>query len=379
MAIDLDRTRRLFRHFAQHECADEPLYRALCEIVAGRPDLLALLDGAPAEQQRPNLWLAAVHDLLLAGTRHPLAAYYPSVGGEREADAALAACVDDFVQQHREALHRSMSTRSTQTNEIGRCAVLWPALQALVRRTGRSTLALLDLGCSAGLNLGVDHYRLDLRPDAPVDGAGTLVDEAERACNEAPVLPCRLVGPHRPQIAPLAISHRLGIDPAPIDVHDEAAVRWLRACLWPSNLPRLQRFDQAVALAQREHWPVRQVADCTAAIEPWLDGLPRDVQPVVVNTWVLCYFERSALQRHLDTVSRLVRERGLAWISAEGPELPIGDVVPPPPAEPGPEADRATLWALCWRDGARERCELLARSHPHGRWMEWLDAPTQAR
>jgi hypothetical protein len=347
-----------FVHFADHECADEPLYDAACRIVAAQPALLDLLRDASDEQQRPNLWLAAVHDLLLAGSQHPLRAYYASCGGTCRPDAELAGALADFVARHEPALRERMATRSTQTNEIGRCAVLWPALHAIAHRAGGRPLALLDLGCSAGLNLGVDAYRFDYEEST----AGAPAGEG------TPTLPCRFVGPHRPAFGALQIARREGIDPAPVDVHDAEAVRWLRACLWPSNTGRAQRFDQAVARARRHAWPVRHVADCTAEVSRWLDGLPPDVQPVVFHSWVLTYFEPAARQAHVDTMTALVRDRGAAWLAAEDPSLAI--VANPPPATP--ETARGSLWTLAMRDGGEARFEVLARSHPHGRWMEWL-------
>jgi hypothetical protein len=356
MSVDLPQIAKFFHWFADHECADEPLYAAMTRLVADQPALLELLADTPLEQQRPNLWLAAVHELLLAGAEHPLRAYYASCGGARAPDAELGACLDEFVDQHRAALRQRMATHTTQTNEVGRCAVLWPALQAIARRAGQPRLALLDLGCSAGLNLGVDDYRYD----------------GGNAASDVPLLSCRLVGPHRPPSAALQIVQRLGIDPAPVDVNDEVAVRWLRACLWPSNVARIHRFDQAIAVAQRRAWPVRREADCTAAVARWLDRLQADVQPVVFNSWVLTYFEPAALQRHIETMLALVRQRGLMWLSAEGPELRIGPVDVPPPCEDGAHARRGSLWTLCRRVDGEPRFELLARSHPHGRWMEWL-------
>jgi hypothetical protein len=363
MPLDLPRLATLFRWFADHECADEPLYAAMCRFLAGQPAQLELLAGAEPEQRRPNLWLAAVHDLLLTGVAHPLQAYYASLGGMRPPDAELGACLTDFVSQHSVALRERMATHTTQTNEIGRCTVLWPALQAIARRSGRPKLALLDLGCSAGLNLGVDDYRYDY---------GDTTQGAE-ARPEVPVLACRPVGPRRPATTAFQIVRRLGIDPAPVDVNDAEAVRWLRACLWPSNVGRVQRFDQAIVLAQRRAWPVRREANCTAAVARWLDGLPSDVQPVLFNSWVLTYFHPEALQRHVTAMTALVRERGLMWLSAEGPELTIGPLLPPAPFESGAQAQRGSLWTLCHRVGGDLRFELLARSHPHGRWMEWLD------
>jgi hypothetical protein len=71
-----------FRHFAEHECPGEPLYQALCHLAAADPALHSLLSSAPLEQQRPSLWLAAVHAALLAtpDTERPgLADYYPNL------------------------------------------------------------------------------------------------------------------------------------------------------------------------------------------------------------------------------------------------------------------------------------------------------------
>lgn len=351
----MDSTRTLikrFRHFAEMECPEEPLYEALCRIVADDPALLGLLSDTPDEQQRPNLWLAAVHDLVLAGESHPLAAYYASVGGRRAPDADLAACVRSFATRHEAALRQLMRTRTTQTNEIGRCAVLWPALHAIAARAGTPQLALLDIGCSAGLNLGVDHYRYG---------------HAEPG---RPFLPTRLVGTKRPPDTPVPrLVERLGIDPAPVSADDGAALRWLRACLWPSDTARATRFDQAVALMQAQRWPVQQVADCTAYIEPWIASLPPRVQPVIFNSWVLTYFEPPALTRHIETMTDLVRRTGAMWLSAEGPQLQVGPVGVPP-ALPGMNAP--TLWTLCSREREETRFDLLARSHAHGRWLEWL-------
>lgn len=364
-----DRLAARFRHFADVECPQEPLYQAVCRIVAGDARLLDLLSGATDEQQRPNLWLAAVHDALLSGVAHPLAAYYPSVGGARAPDAALAACLRDFVARHEAALRACMRTRTTQTNEIGRCAVLWPALHAIAARCGTTDLALLDVGCSAGLNLGVDQYRY--RYDA-TPGADEKHDASAPGdtCG-LPLLTARSVGAKPlPQSPTPRIVQRCGIDPAPVSVDDAAAVRWLRACLWPSDATRATRFEQAVALMRTHRWPVHPVADCTAFAEHWVANVPPGVQPVIFNSWVLTYFEPPALKRHIERLTELVHRTGAMWLSAEGPHLRIGPVEVPPPL--ASEQASGSLWTLCSRVGDEARFELLARSHAHGRWVEWL-------
>jgi hypothetical protein len=129
-----------------------------------------------------------------------------------------------------------------------------------------------------------------------------------------------------------------------------------------------------VAIVRREAWPVERHVDCAAAIEPWLDGLAGDVTPVVFNSWVLAYLDPPSRQRHIQFMHRLVRRRHVVWLSAEHHSLTLADRPVPPPAKgdpvvPDTEVANGSLWWAVDRLGA----VALARSHPHGRWMQWLD------
>ena len=65
---------------------------------------------------------------------------------------------------HRTELERLIATRSTQTNEVGRCTGLLPGLCHIAAQYGwQEPLSLLDLGTSAGLNLLFDDYAYTYR------------------------------------------------------------------------------------------------------------------------------------------------------------------------------------------------------------------------
>ncbi len=366
-----------FAWFARHELPDDPLYVAVTEAAAVHPRWAAWLADAPPTQQRPNLWLAALQDRLLervdAGDRPPLADYYPSAGGTRAPDAAFPAHLAGFVDAEEAAMRARIATRTTQTNEIGRCAVLWPILRALSARTGRARMALLDVGCSAGLNLGVDRWGYRYVDDVSGGDVARVGGSPDIACRVlAGSAPLAADGP-----APEIVS-RLGIDPAPIAVDDAAAVRWLRACLWPHDTVRRERFDAAVDVARAQRWPVRAAADTLAAIDDWLHALPPDVTPVIFNSWVLAYFDAASLDAHVAQMTRHVLERDAAWISAEPPQLARRwwPEMPVPVAPTGGSvsaeelAKASTTWTVASRDarGALER-RLAAQSHAHGRWV----------
>jgi len=367
-----DKLQRQFARFAENSLQDEPLYRAIGMLVSTHADWAALLGAAPATQRWARLWFAALHDCMLAdveaGDRPPLAAYFPVAGDARPPDAALAQHLGAFIDAHRDALREAIATRGTQTNEIGRCAVLWPLLQDLVADTGNPRIALLDVGCSAGLNLGVDRWRYRYVDDA---SGATLAATGDRD-PAAPEITCRLLAGTRLRASAGAtpeIVARQGIDLAPIAVEDAREVRWLRACLWPQDVERRRRFDAAVAIARTQHWPLRRVADAATGVAEWLATVPDDATPVVFNSWVLAYFDDALLRGHVEAMLALVARRGAVWISAEDPAQ-SRTWWPGMPERAEERLGNATSWTIARPDGrGGVAWRLGATSHAHGRWM----------
>jgi len=308
-----------------------------------------------------------VLELVDAGARPALADYFASAGAARAPDAALQTHLGEFMAANRAELVARIETRANQTNEIGRCAVLWPVLQSLVEKTGLRRFALLDVGCSAGLNLGVDHWRYRYLDD---DTGATIAATPPDRDPRAPEIACRVLAGASPasEAVPEIVS-RQGIDLTPIDVRDEAAVRWLRACLWPHDGERRERFDAAVAIARTQDWPVTASTDAAAAIGQWLGTLPDDVTPVVFNSWVLAYFDAELLRSHVAQLQGWIAGRGVVWISAEDPGL-SRTWWPAMPEVDAMKLPNATAWTVARPDGrGGVTRELAATTHAHGRWM----------
>jgi len=367
----------LFARFSGEPLRDDPLCQALAAAAARHADWAALLAAAPAAQRWPLLWLAALQDRVLAlaqaGERPALADYYASAGPARAPDAALEGHLGDFIERERDVLAHCIATRTTQTNEVGRCAVLWPVLQALVEATGRRRIALLDVGCSAGLNLGVDRWRYRYVDDATSATIATIATTPPGRDPRAPEIACRLLAGTRAGAVTRDVSpeivRRAGVDLNPIDIGDAAEVRWLRACLWPHDGERRARLDAAVAVARTQPWPLRACTDVVAAVDDWLDGVPADAMPVVFNSWVLSYFDAPLLRRYADRVLAHVGARGAAWIAADDPAL-SRTWWPDKPASAADQRANATAWTVARPDGAGGVAwQLAATSHAHGRWM----------
>src|SRR5438128_1793929 len=155
----LDKTSERFRYFAGKIYADRStLYMNLALRVAEDPELLGLAASAQEKAAVPNLFFSAVHFLLLKGEHHQLAAFYPSLNNDSKHYDFAYPYFRNFVLEHKNEIDRIITTRFVQTNEVGRCAILVPAFELVVRKTKNRPLALIEIGSSAGLTLLWDRY-----------------------------------------------------------------------------------------------------------------------------------------------------------------------------------------------------------------------------
>ena len=213
MAADDDELRAIakrYRRFATVEAhGASPAYERLALAVARSPDLLAFLGSMPPDRRQPNLFLAAL--------RH--------IGGVPRDASAMEA----IVRGEAARLKDIMLSRTTQTNEPARCAVLLPSLGAL-----RQPLALIEVGASAGLCLLPDHYGYDY-------GRHRLVPPGPTSL---PIFPCR-ASPATP--LPLAlpkVAWRGGLD-----LNRSISMRAIKWLGWKRWFGRGARPAQAI-------WPL---------------------------------------------------------------------------------------------------------------------------
>jgi hypothetical protein len=347
---EVDELARRFRAQAATALPRAPFFASMCAAIAERPALVELLAAAPDGQQSPVLLLAALHDQVLADPGSELAARFPTVTAHpRTGD--IGPVLDRFVADHAAVLHRVVTTRTTQTNEIGRCGLLVPVLAGLAAEVG--PLALLDVGSSAGLNLLLDRYEYDYLPGGHVGAASTV--KLEIGTRGAVPVPAEL-----PPIAA-----RVGLDRHPVDLADTDAVRWLRACVWPDQRDRLARLDGALAIAAAQPVEVRR-GDAIDDLAGALDTVSQAGHPVVVNTWVLSYLSHAERRAYHAELHRIGSTRDLSWVFAESPAQTPG--LP----HPATLADQhvTALSVVRWRSG-QATAEHLGIAHPHGYWLHW--------
>ena len=310
-------TAETYRAFAGETHGRSPRYEELTLAVAEDRLILGFLGTLPAAKRQPNLLFAVARYLL----------------GEPASITALRGLASDRAAE----LADTMLTRRTQTNEPARCATLLPALALLPQ-----PLALLEVGASAGLTLLVDRYSYDY------DGHRVTGTDPQ-----APVLHCQpRGGVPLPERVP-EVAWRAGLDLNPLDVTDDDDVRWLECLLWPGESDREARLAAAIETARRQPPEVRR-GDLLADVPAVTSQAPRDATLVIFHSAVLAYVSPPLRADFARTVQGL----GAVWLSNEAPRVLPGI------AAPGGD-DRGFLLV---RDGRR----VVARTDPHGNWINWL-------
>lgn len=265
--------------------------------------------GFNAYYERPLVLLASLRtDAINTGHKHPLA---PALAFDAAPDvtAITRAAVLDAMTPDRLALWLMIATRRVQTNEVGRAvAWRWPAFLAGCN-DGARPIALVDIGASGGLNLVADRV-----PEDWIDGSG------------APL----------PVVRKPRIVARVGFDTLPLDFATDEDVSWARACIWPGELARLQRFDHAVralrSLGPADAPLALQRLNATlvpARLPEVLRSIPGEAVLLVFQTVVREYMEPERRETYLRAMRSWVAStpRGrVAWIELE--------IEPGAPSEP---------------------------------------------
>ena len=320
---------RTYRRFADVECRGySDAYFHLALAVAGDAEVMAFLAGLPVVQ--PNLFFAAIQ--LLTGP-HAMPATAPELRA--------------FLGKRGDEVGRVMRSRRTQTNEVGRCAALLPALPG-------GPLALVEVGASAGLCLLLDRFHYEL-------------GSARIGVASSPVhLRCAVTGSVPVPSALPEIAWRRGLDLQPVDVWGEEATRWLLACVWPDHHERRRQLECALAVA-RATPPTVTAGDLVEDLPSLLAEAPAEAQLVVFHSAVLSYVRPERRRAFADVLADVSKQRDVVWLSNEAP----GIVPELTRLAPSGSERRFLLGRTRFVTGQRQD-ELLALTHPHGAELAWL-------
>jgi hypothetical protein len=342
---------QVYRHFGEVDAAEtSPLYERVAVALSESDEALRAIEAAPARKRNPTVILAALHDLALAGRATELAAAYAAADGE----AAAGAAIDTLVRMTDSVVAIAVRRR-TRTNETGRCAVLYPAIAEAARRVGANAIGLIDVGCSAGLNLNVDRVGITYSNGQSLGDPSSPVQMSSSIVGGRPI-PTRAI----PEVVA-----RIGVDLDPVDVTDADDARWLRACMCPDQPERVAKLDAEVALAATAP-PLLLKGDAVEVLPDAIARVPSDALPVVTTTWTLSHFPLESRLRFLHRLDQAAG-RAVAWVSAEG----VG-VAPTIPTLGDRRASGHSIIGLAVFDRSTLRAEAIGRCWSKGRVLAWL-------
>jgi hypothetical protein len=295
--------------------------------------------------------LAALHHLALAGRAPALAAAYAAGDG----DAAAAAAIGTLVGMTDSVVAIAVRRRP-RTDETGRCAVLYPAVAEAARRAGAKAVGLIDLCCSAGLNLNVDRVGITYSNGQSLGDPSSPVQLSASVVGGRPI----------PAQAMPEVVARVGVDLDPVDVTDADDARWLRACVWPDQPQRAARLEAELALAATAP-PLLLAGDAVEVLPDALARVPADALAVVTTTWALSRFPLERRLRFLHRLGDAAAGRAVAWVSAEG----VG-VAPAIPTLGDRRASGHSIIGLALFGRSALHAEAVGRCWSRGRLLAWL-------
>lgn len=285
-------------------------------------------DPSPSADSVPLRLAGALHALKIES--RALTDVYPPHDVD---DDTLWSAVEQAMEAHADHI-LSWLESPPQTNEVRRSAPLTGALSAIAERYA-GPVELFELGCSAGLNLRVDHYCIPTR-DAYFGTAASPVWVATEWETGVPTTD------------PLPVVARRGVDLSPIDPATNEGRLKLLAYLWPDQPERIARTDAAIGIARSVPAEIA-AGDAGEWLERVLSRPAHDRTRVVFHTVAWQYFPEATKAR-----ARSAMER------AEGPLVRFSM-----------EADGGRGARLELTHYPSGEVQELGRADFHGRWVDW--------
>lgn len=309
-------------------------------ILGWQGDASALGDSVPLRL------CGALHALVMTGKSPLLAALYPPHHEGVSDDDLWIAIAKTLTDQQAFILDRL--TGPPQTNEVRRAGATLPMFLEVRRLTGLP-LVLSEVGASAGLNLHLDKYHVDLGGNSR-GPEGSNVSLAPKWRGEA-----------APDVS-LEIEARAGCDLLPVDPGNPADRDRMLSFIWADQADRLERTRAALDIAADSEVRVEK-ADAIDWLERRTATPMEGVAHVIYSTIAWQYIPKSARQRGEAIIraagGRATKTAPLAWARME-----IDGKTP-----------GTGLTLILWPSGEEH---LVGRADFHGRWVDWHGWPETA-
>jgi len=341
--MNVERVIRSFQTFKEDCVESSPFYEFLVSEILQDEEILRLSMNTRKGQPIANMLLGAVHYILLRGVDHPLALYYPSISDRPKPKEDMYPHFIDFCTVFRGEIVSLMQRKYIQTNEVRRCAYLYPVFSSIFANEDRP-LALVEIGTSSGLQLFLDSY-------AYTYGDGRVYGNKTSTVH----IKSQLVGEPEEELSFVLpeIGTRVGVDLHRIDVTSEEDQLWLEALIWPEHSDRRKLFEHATEYVERDK-------------VDWIEGdgieLLENIVKDIPDDEILCVFHTHVANQF----SEASKEKLLQHIETIGAERPIYHIY-------------NNIWDrnlhIDYVSPQGKKSHIVGTTESHGRWFTWEMTP----
>ena len=316
----------------------------LCSYLSARsaesPSILDVAASSNPDAFAPYLLIAAVHSLVMTDPGCDLARFFPTVSGLPVPNEDAFPTFEQFILNNRDAIERLICSANVNKTVLRRSACLRAMLIEVVRRYGWQQVHLVDIGCSAGLNLLFDQWRISY---------GSLGEVGPDDSSVRFSIDVRIGSPPLGD-APQILS-RTGIDLNRFVPGDPADEQWLLGFIFPDH-PDVFRLTQAALDSLRKNQPRFVIGNASTELARVLEELPRDEPVVVMHSMTLHQMK----PEHKSGVYRAIAECGK--------DKPIARI--------GMEMHGAQTALLLAGPGDAEP-QVIGAANDDASWMHWND------
>lgn len=363
MNAQLDRIRQSFLRESTYLRVSSPLFSFLARCSADDDDILDLCSATRRGQSPGVLLMFVAHYLLLKSPEPKLARYFASLVDEPDPVGDAFPAFREFCMDRRPELMELLSWRTVNTNLVEKASFLLPAIQH-VKRLSEEPLTLLEICCSAGLNLLFDEYHYDY-------GAAGRV-----GAEDSPVrLDCKIIGSGRPPVDAIPrVAHRVGVDLVKMDTSDRLEQLWMEAVLCPEWRAERKRLRAALAIRNARELQIL-TGDALELLPSLLEELPGSL--CILQSYCMGHWSAAAKIELEELLLSTSRRRDIHRLAIDMPERDL------------PAAARRRLANLAaagipilqksapsqiehtWYANAEANTRLLGEGDIFGVWIDW--------
>ncbi len=346
-SYDINDIATVFINFAENECKESSkMYFQLSHQIAKEKQLLEIAAKTRYLQPIPNIFLAAIHFLLLKNSNEPLAEYYPTINPLATNSEIPFPLFKSFVLENKERIIALIQTKIVQTNVINRCAYLLPIFSAIIEKEQKE-VAIVDIGTSAGLTLNWDKYQYKYNSSI-LYGQSTVQIECEIRNSELPTI--------------YSINfpiEKIGVDQQLILINDEEEQLWLKALIWADHVDRFNNISAALRLNEQSDTKFIEAATIKD-FETILRAISKNKLLIVYATHVLYQFSEIDLIDFNKMLDSIGMERDFYFLSVEGTTLQKNKY----------KTSDTVVELTQYKNGIKSQ-KLVALTNGHGNWICW--------